>query len=183
MDFEISSVVPDDAEDWVRTHVEAMVLAYPMMSPGFASDRRAEIDERITAARAEFAVLQSADPATRLPRRHWIARCDGRPVAVASSGWGPADWESEFPPPPREFTLDKLYLLPQVQGTGLGQAMLDIAIGDRPAYLWIMAENPRAERFYARNGFVHEGVTESSGWWGHGWLMHRMVRPQPAFGT
>ena len=40
-----------------------------------------------------------------------------------------------------------------------GQMLLDAALGDAGAYLWIAEDNPRAFAFYRRNGFVPDGAT------------------------
>lgn len=45
-------------------------------------------------------------------------------------------------------------------GSGLGLRLLDAAIGDRPASLWVLERNPRARAFYERNGFAPDGTTE-----------------------
>jgi ribosomal protein S18 acetylase RimI-like enzyme len=58
-------------------------------------------------------------------------------------------------------TPDELYainLLSEVHGTGLAQELLDQGLGDRDATLWMAEDNPRARRFYVRNGFVPEGA-------------------------
>lgn len=51
-----------------------------------------------------------------------------------------------------------LYILSSHYGTGLGQALLDAAIGTEPATLWVAEDNPRARGFYARNGFTPDGA-------------------------
>lgn len=35
------------------------------------------------------------------------------------------------------------------------------ALDQRHAYLWMAADNPRAHAFYRRNGFRHDGATET----------------------
>lgn len=58
-----------------------------------------------------------------------------------------------------------LHTLPESLGTGLGRALLSTAlgqIGERPVYLWAFAENTRARRFYAKNGFSWDGSTRIS---------------------
>ncbi|WP_321164488.1 GNAT family N-acetyltransferase [Curtobacterium sp. Leaf183] len=62
---------------------------------------------------------------------------------------------------PEELTM--LYVLARAHGTGAGQTLLDAALGDRPASLWVAADNPRAHAFYRRNGFVADGTTSSFG--------------------
>ena len=57
---------------------------------------------------------------------------------------------------PREWYLSTLYTLASTHGTGLGKALLDASIGDKPAFLWHSEGNARAERFYEREGFRPE---------------------------
>ncbi|HEY5231145.1 MAG TPA: GNAT family N-acetyltransferase, partial [Galbitalea sp.] len=49
--------------------------------------------------------------------------------------------------------LLSIYVLAKAYGSGAGQALLDAAIGDRSACLWVAANNPRALSFYRRNRF------------------------------
>lgn len=62
---------------------------------------------------------------------------------------------------PEELTM--LYVLAAAHGTGVGQALLDAALGGRPASLWVAADNPRAHAFYRRNGFTPDGAESSFG--------------------
>ncbi|QEO14374.1 GNAT family N-acetyltransferase [Agromyces intestinalis] len=66
---------------------------------------------------------------------------------------------------PRDVELEGLYVLDECHGTGVGQALLDAAIGERPAYLWALDENPRAHAFYRRNGFEPDGSTKFDERW------------------
>jgi ribosomal protein S18 acetylase RimI-like enzyme len=59
---------------------------------------------------------------------------------------------------PRAVELTMLYVLATAHGTGTGQALLDAVLGDRPASLWVAADNPRAQAFYRRNGFRADGA-------------------------
>ena len=45
-------------------------------------------------------------------------------------------------------------------GTGVGYALFEIAIGDRAAYLWVLAGNERAIGFYERQGFRLDGTED-----------------------
>ena len=60
--------------------------------------------------------------------------------------------------PVRDLHLFSIYLLSAEQGVGTGIALLDAAIGDQPAQLWVARENSRARAFYERNGFRADGV-------------------------
>ncbi|MGR2753351.1 N-acetyltransferase family protein [Agromyces arachidis] len=75
---------------------------------------------------------------------------------------------------PRPLELEGLYVLDEFHGRGVGQALLDAAVGDRPAYLWALEDNPRAHAFYRRNGFVLDGGDK----WDERWRVRevRMTR-------
>ena len=45
-------------------------------------------------------------------------------------------------------------MLAEFRSTGTGQKLFDAAIGDQPAYLWVLSTNMRARHFYEKNGFV-----------------------------
>ena len=51
-------------------------------------------------------------------------------------------------------------------GTGVGQRLLDAAIGDRDAFLWVFRDNLRARAFYVRNGFVPDGAEQVEDFFG-----------------
>lgn len=106
-------------------------------------DRRSEAWERIV------------DESVRGERTVVVAVDGERIVGFADAK--PAD-RTEEPDAPRDLELKGLYLLDAYQGSGLGQALLDAAIGSRPAFLWAMAGETRARAFYRRNGFEPDGV-------------------------
>jgi len=54
--------------------------------------------------------------------------------------------------------LYALYLREARWGTGLGSRLLRTALGEVAASLWVLADNPRAERCYLRHGFVRDGA-------------------------
>ncbi len=81
----------------------------------------------------------------------WVAESDNKIVGFAST----APPRDEYPP--RDLELAAIYLLAVHQGRGLGQLLLDATLGDRPASLWVLEENPKAIAFYRRNGFEADG--------------------------
>jgi len=84
----------------------------------------------------------------------WIVVEDqGEIMGVAQAGIG-----SEDAPTPLELSV--LYLRKEAQGSGVADALLRTAIGDSPAYLWVLAGNARAHAFYRRHGFVPDGTTK-----------------------
>jgi ribosomal protein S18 acetylase RimI-like enzyme len=68
------------------------------------------------------------------------------------------------PGPAQSLELKRLYLIAEMKGAGVGQALMDWAVdrararGATRLYLGVWRENHRAQRFYARNGF--EKVSE-----------------------
>jgi GNAT superfamily N-acetyltransferase len=105
--------------------------------------------------------LDALDPAVRAVRwceilsSHdedaWVAVMAGKVVAWITTSV--RDPERH----PRDRELNGIYALAGVHGSGVGQALLDTALGDAPAFLWTAAHNPRAHAFYLRNGFVADG--------------------------
>lgn len=62
---------------------------------------------------------------------------------------------------PQPLELTTMYLLEEAKGTGVGTALLNMAIGDAPAYLWVLEGNDRAISFYEKEGFTLDGETRS----------------------
>lgn len=189
MTYAIAPLTHDQVGAYVRQHVELTILTYAhVMGPEFAVGRRAELDERVAAVHADVDALVAAERAGVPPRRrHLVARNErGGIVGVGSAGEGVEAWEAghvgaAWFPPASTFALSHLYTVPGVHGSGLGQRLLDALLpGGRPAYLWVFLENPRAVRFYERNGFGFDGLRCDSG---EGWgarPLGRMVRPSAA---
>lgn len=124
--------------------------------------------------------LDRLDPADRADRWRQIIVQPGTDVLVASLddqivGWATAGTgRGEHLPRDRE--LEGIYVLAEHHGTGTGHALLDAAIGDAPAFLWVADPNPRAQAFYRRNGFVRDGATMQHLLAGHPVPAVRMVR-------
>jgi GNAT superfamily N-acetyltransferase len=59
--------------------------------------------------------------------------------------------------------LYAIYALPEAWGSGAGPALMKAALGalrDRgfaTAQLWVLEDNPRARRFYEREGWTDDG--------------------------
>jgi ribosomal protein S18 acetylase RimI-like enzyme len=76
---------------------------------------------------------------------------------------------------PRDLQLYMIYQLASEYGTGSGQALLDAAIADNPAFVWVAEQNPRAIAFYRRNGFEPDGASIVAEQW-ENLVEFRMVR-------
>ena len=112
---------------------------------------------------------------------HWAAQgeeyrmsaalVDGEIIGFVGSG--PARDEDA----PRERELYFIYLLHRFHGTGVGQLLFDAAIEEgEGVYLWVAADNPRAHRFYTRNGFALDGATHDEAFLGESLTEVRFVR-------
>jgi GNAT superfamily N-acetyltransferase len=130
-----------------------------LLSPAFFATRT---PERFTANWARTL----ADPATAAVT---VAEVDGAVVGFALAV------PSRDTPPVRDEELAMIYVRAAHHGSGLGQALLDTVLGDRPASLWVAEENPRARRFYERNGFTADGARTVLESW-EGLAEVRMVR-------
>ena len=85
-----------------------------------------------------------------------VAEVDGEVIGIAMSGDAV---EQDDVLPVRDRQLYLLYVLAAYHGAGVGQALLDAVVPPGTgAQLWVAEDNPRARRFYERNGFVLEGA-------------------------
>lgn len=161
MNFSIRRAWVDDAEAYARTHVQGLHETYAQIMPSaFHEHYDAELPAMVARRRD---VLEAGGIS-------WLAFDEaGAAVGIASSGPGRDDDRPDF-------ELHHIYTLAATHGTGLGQRLLDTAIGASGAYLWILNGNPRAERFYRRNGFVPDGTDTLCGPTWHHRPMFRMHR-------
>jgi putative acetyltransferase len=79
----------------------------------------------------------------------WVAERDGEVCGYIAFA---ADW------------INDLYVLPEVQGQGIGPQLLAKALADgRTRRLWTFQRNTRARGFYESRGFVLVELTDGSG--------------------
>lgn len=79
---------------------------------------------------------------------------DDEIVGIASAGptrdkGEPTDWE-----------LYAINVIAAHHGTGVADQLIAAAISQRPATLWVLSENARAQAFYRRHGFTVAGATK-----------------------
>jgi ribosomal protein S18 acetylase RimI-like enzyme len=104
---------------------------------------------------------QLADPESWAAR--WRERIAlGAPRMVAAHGAELVGFASvgaaRYEGAPGGSELYAIYVLAAWHGTGVGQALLDVSLGGRSAYLWVLEDNLRARHFYERNGFRWRGA-------------------------
>ena len=149
---------PADAEALAHLHLDVWDDAYTGLMPqGILDDRREKVDERVERWQE---ILTTSENTT------WLA--EDAEGLIGFAGTGPA----------RDNDMDDLlelyalYVRASRWGTGVGYALFETTVGDRAAYLWVLASNERAISFYERQGFRLDGTDDE-----HDEGLHvRMVR-------
>jgi GNAT superfamily N-acetyltransferase len=148
---------PADAEALAHLHLDVWDDAYTGLMPqGILDDRRERVDERVERWRD---ILEQ-------PRPVWVAEDGDGLIGFASVGAARDNDVDDL------LELWSLYVRASYWGTGVGYAMFEEVVGDRAAYLWVLASNERAIGFYERQGFRLDGTEDE-----HDEGLHvRMVR-------
>ncbi len=154
---EIRRAVPDDAVALAHLHLDVWDDAYTGLMPQqILDDRRDKVAERVE--RWHGIVDQEVPPL--------IAVGPDGPIGFAKAGPG-RDNDVGI-----DLELWSLYVRAAWWGTGVGFALFEQEVGDRAAYLWVLASNERAIAFYERQGFRLDGTHDE-----HDEGLHvRMVR-------
>ena len=162
----VRRAVPADAAAIAHVHVRGWHEAYTGRMPQRILDR---LDTaRLTRVRSELLLREESGADAR--GATWVAVSGGEVVGWASSG------PSRDDPPATALELYAIYVLAASYGSGAGQRLLDAAVGDGPASLWVLDDNPRARAFYARNGFHPDGAAKDDTRWGDAIREVRLVR-------
>ncbi|MBA2739044.1 MAG: GNAT family N-acetyltransferase [Actinomycetota bacterium] len=149
-----------DAEALAHCHVACWVEAYGGLVPAEVLNARTADRE---AQRARWAAALQGDSRT------WVAVVAAEVVGFASAG------------PPRDdelahlVELYALYIRARAYGSGLADQLTNAALAREAAYLWVLAANPRAQAYYRKLGFRHDGHTKRDPRLG-GVLETRMIR-------
>jgi GNAT superfamily N-acetyltransferase len=144
--FSLRLAHPADAEAGARVHLECWREAYRGLIA-------AEKLEPLLADSESWVAIWRRQLAAAVPR--WLAETThGELVGFASAG---PDRMAESL---LGLELYAIYVRAAWHGKGVGQALLDAAIGDLACSVWVLEVNPRARAFYARNGFQPDGTRE-----------------------
>ena len=134
----IRRATPEDAEALAHLHIDVWDDAYTGLMPqGILDDRRAKVAERVSRWRE----ILGQNPEV------FLAEAEDGLIGFAAVGRG-EDNDVDI-----DLELKSLYVRATWWGTGVGYALFETALGDRAAYLWVLASNARAIRFYERQGF------------------------------
>ncbi|WP_366916398.1 GNAT family N-acetyltransferase [uncultured Nocardioides sp.] len=137
-----------DAEALTDLHLDVWEEAYADLMPASVfAERRARRADRVASWSGIIGDGSSDNLLAWAP--------DHRLLGFSSTGRG-RDPDDALPP----LEVMALYVRASSYGTGLGHALLDAAIGDSAAYLWVLDGNARAIGFYERHGFAFDGTTK-----------------------
>ena len=137
---------PEDAAAVAEVHVRTWQAAYEHV---FGAERLAAIDPTRRRTLAERAIASG---------NVVVAEQDGKVVGFVSVGPSTdVDGEGE---------LFAIYRLPEAWGSGAGRDLMDAAkellrASYTDATLYVLDDNPRARRFYEREGWALDGVTKA----------------------
>lgn len=145
--FRLRPATSADAKACARAHHAAWQETYTQLLP--ASHWDTDTVERRTARWKRL--LEANSPVTVT-----VAGVEGDITGFAVAG--PSRPRGDHAPL-RPLELQSLYVLAEHHGSGIGQALLEAVLPEgAPAELWMADPNPRAQRFYERNGFRTDGA-------------------------
>lgn len=143
--FRLRRAVPGDAPSCANVHHTSWVETYSALLP--ASHWETDTLERRTETWHRW--LEGGTAVT-------VAESGEQIIGFAIAGAGRPTGAHA---PVRDRELFSLYVLAAHHGGGAGQVLLEAVLPEGvPAQLWVAEENPRARRFYARNGFAPDGA-------------------------
>lgn len=149
-DVIIRSAEAADSAGIARVHVDSWRETYA----GLVPDRFFGADA-LAARERMWASILSGEP---LNGTLVVADLAGQIVGFAFAGSADHPDATKGLEPARNLHLFSIYLIAEDHGAGIGRQLLDAAIGDQPAQLWVAQSNERARAFYVRQGFAADGV-------------------------
>ncbi len=153
----VRRALPEDAEAFAACHLACWREAYEDL---WGAERFDEFDvQRMAVRRRKEIESGVAD--------HFLVESDSAVIGIAIAG----PTRDDDAPAGRE--LYAIYVRESHQGTGLADDLLQAALGDGPALLWVYRDNPRASAFYVHHDFIPDGEERADS---VGILEIRMVR-------
>ena len=142
--MELRRATSADADQIGRVHAASRNAAYAGLVP---AEALARVTPRSQARVWRERLAEAAEPSAA-----HVAVVDG---TVQGFVMGSAIGETA--------TLDALHVLPVLHGSGAGRLLHDAVLGDfarwgcTTAELWVLEGNERAQAFYRRHGWTHDG--------------------------
>jgi ribosomal protein S18 acetylase RimI-like enzyme len=147
----IRVAVPGDASGIARVHVDSWRETYSGLLPDQFFNAAA-----LAGRRAMWVAILGHGP---VPGTVVVAERDREIRGFAFAGPASHPDATKGIQPARSLHLFSIYVLAADHDTGTGHRLLEAAIGDRPAQLWVARDNDRARTFYRRHGFCEDGAT------------------------
>lgn len=145
----IRAMTLEDAEALTDLHLDVWEEAYAgLVGADILAARRAQRSARLDMWRKILAGYTN----TQLVAED----AGGRLLGFASADSGRDEPSPGLP----QREVMALYVRAETYGTGIGYALLHAAIGEEPAYLWVLDGNRRAINFYERQGFWFDGTSK-----------------------
>lgn len=148
---------PQDALAVARVHVRSWQSAYRTLLPDDYLDQLRPEDR---APSYDFTSLDPVNP--------WTIVAFEKGLIHGFATTAP----SRLPDLADHGELCALHVDPEQWGRGIGITLVSAArarmfeLGFRSAYLWVLAGNVRADRFYQRDGWARDGVSRTGSVWG-----------------
>jgi GNAT superfamily N-acetyltransferase len=160
---------PADAGGIARVHVRSWHEAYTGVLSQTLLDRM-DVARREKEWRRHLA--HESPPGGQDLGLTWVAVDGAEVVGFATSGPGRDPDRTRA-----DLELYAIYLLAAHHGTGAATALLAASLDDRPASLWVLEHNPRAQAFYAKHGFEPDGARREDQRFGEPIHEIRLLRP------
>jgi GNAT superfamily N-acetyltransferase len=136
--------IPDDAAAGAALHIACWREAYAdIVAPHILAARTNDLVERTERWRG---FLTDGPP-------RWLAVGDNGDLVEFSTAGPGRDDDIDL-----DLELFAIYVRAAYYGSGIGTRLLQAALGDAPAYLWVFEANARARAFYERHGFIPDGA-------------------------
>jgi ribosomal protein S18 acetylase RimI-like enzyme len=157
---------PQDAMAVARVHVRTWQAAYRTLLPDDYLDQLRPEDRAQT---YDFASLDPRKPQTIVAVEEGLGR-DGLGRDGLIRGFATTA-PSRVPDLPHHGELCALHVDPESWGRGVGVALITeararlVELGFRKGFLWVLAGNLRADRFYRMDGWAPDGVKRTDSVW------------------
>ncbi|WP_394160425.1 GNAT family N-acetyltransferase [Galactobacter valiniphilus] len=150
------TVTPMDPET-VRGALEVKNLGWrETFSKHIAEDWLDDMDRRLDADVVSW--TRALQRPGNLTRTAVATTEDGEVVGMASAA--PVLEESDRLATGAKWELFTVYVARAWQGSGIARRLADSVLGDEPALLWVLEDNPRAQAFFEKLGFTPDGARE-----------------------
>ena len=148
-DFHIEEPALADVDDIVEVRKQSWMATYPNADADITAEDIESIEFKSEKMKEQIEMQLEGISTNHL----WVAKRRNHVVGFCVAGLGRNEEGNE---------LHAIYVLPEVQGMGVGKALMNTALdwldSGKDTYLWVTSYNQKAIEFYERFGFhkTHE---------------------------